>query len=149
MFDWINGSIDHIIFALITPGIVIGALMMFLQTLLPTPLIQWKMPLLIGGLCLVLFFTYEAGRSEEVEDVEQKNNAVLIEYYRNQEKKYVLVDKVITKYVDKVKVVERIKEVPVNVYVDKIADERCVIDSKTSDNIRTLWNNAADGQLPN
>ena len=54
----------------------------------------------------------------------------------------------VTKYVDRIRVVEKIKEVKVIEYVSKEADAKCVIGVDTSDNIRLLLNNAAKGIVP-
>lgn len=51
-------------------------------------------------------------------------------------------------YVEKIKYVDRWKEVKTNVYVTKTDDEKCVIDPGTRKSIRMLYNDSIEGRLP-
>jgi hypothetical protein len=145
IFSWFT---NELIYSLIVPGIGIGVVLLLIAEFVPDWLKQYRIQAQLLGLIICIFFTFQSGREHEFDNqklvlAEQK---ALVEQYKTKSGEVTI--EVQTKYVDKIKYVERIKEVPVNVYVTKEADAKCVIDPVTSDGIRLLLDSSIAGQLP-
>lgn len=139
---------NNVIYPLIVPGLMSGALAIIVSVFIPNVLAQYKLPILASGIVAVLFFTFYAGKySEEskynIAQAEQKaENARL-----NAKSKEINQD-VVIQYVDRIKYVTKWKEIPINVYIPKEADSKCVIDPSTGDYIRMLISTSIKGELP-
>lgn len=148
MLELLKMFSSDMLFTLIVPGIFVGIALLLAGKFLPDVFVQYKLPATLAGLALCIFFVFQSGRYNEyskwkLEDAKQQVEIALL-----RAKSAEVNVEVVTKYVDKIKYVEKIKEVPVNVYVDKEADLRCVINPNTSDNIRMLINSSLEGKLP-
>lgn len=148
MFAFINEFINNIVFALIVPGILTGIVCVVAGSFLPTFLSKYKLLLQLLGLGLILFFVFQGGRSSENSKWKQKELEYQVEIAALQVKSANINTKIIIKYVDRIKIVEKIKEVPTIVYVDPAADAACVINKDTDKKIKNLLDNAATGKLP-
>lgn len=149
MFNWIMNFINEILFSLIIPCILLGAAMIFGSKFIPSLLPQYKLPLQIGGLVLVIFFVFQYGREWEFDKqkIQREADKLLIETLSTKSKDSgVKIQKI---YVEKIRYVDKIKEVPVIEYVDKEADGKCVIEPSVGIGIAKLLNAAAAGKLPN
>lgn len=148
MIEMFRVMFSDALFAFVVPGLVIGSLSIFIGACLPSLLNKYKLVLIVSGVLVVLFFTFHAGRHREVIKYEQKIliQKVLIAELKTKSAK--IETKVITEYVDKIKFVEKIKEVKTNVYVTQKDDSACVISADASADISRLLNSAGRGQLP-
>lgn len=133
--------------ALIVPGIALGiACIVAGYTVLRFTV--YKLPITIAGLCLMIFFIYQYGRYNEI----TKNKIIVaalqmkLAEFREQASEVTI--ETVIKYVDRIKYVQKIKEVPVKVYITSESNDKCVIDSTTSNNIRMLLNSSNSGQVP-
>jgi hypothetical protein len=149
MFSFIASFFNSILFHLIIPGISFGILLIIASTFIPPVFMAYKIPAQLLGLVLIVFFVFQAGRYNEVNKEEK---AVLVNNVKVAEKA-VASEKINTvatiQYVDRIKIVEKIKEVPTNVYVTQKADIQCPIDLNTSVDIAKLLNSAIRGTVPN
>lgn len=114
----------------------------------PSTWLKYKIPLYILGLGLIIFFIFQSGKSSENAKWKQKELEYQVEIAALQVESAKINTEIVVKYVDKIKIVEKIKEVPVIEYVDRVADAACVITDDTANKIRNLLNNAAIGKLP-
>jgi len=148
MFEIIRIFLSDALFTLIVPGIALGLLAITISFFIPLSFIVYKVPLQIGGLILVMFFVFQSGRNTE--SVKYKTQALKDKVLISElsAKSSQITTDTIVKYVDRVKVVEKIKEVPVNVYVTKETDSKCVIDAVSSNSIARLLNAASEGRVP-
>lgn len=110
-------SFEQLIYALIIPGMIVGLVMVTLSLFLPS--FQYKIPTLIGGVIIILFFTYHTGKQTteakyKLKEIEQ----ALVIAKLEAESAYVTTEATIV-YVDKIKIVEKIKTEFRTVYVDK------------------------------
>ena len=129
-------------------GIIIGCGLVLVSLIMPAAFYQYSVVSLIGGVLLIALCFFQYGRLVEVEKYEKQtliNNAHIAEL----ETKSAVVDtKIITEYVDKIKYVDRIKEIKTDVYITKEDDSGCVISASTSDSITRMLNDASKGILP-
>lgn len=148
MFDILKILISDAIFAMIVPGIFLGVLCILGASYIPLVFSQYKIPIQVGGLILVIFFVFQSGRYSE--SIKYKEQALLdkVEISALKAKSSEITTETIIKYVDRIKIIDKIKEVPVNVYVTKEADSKCVIDRTTSSNLTRLLNAASEGRVP-
>ena len=65
-----------------------------------------------------------------------------------QTKSAIIETKIVTEYVDRIKIVDQIKATKTKIYVTKNDDSACVISLSTSDAIAKLLNSATDGKVP-
>jgi hypothetical protein len=125
-----------------------GVMAIIVSIFIPSLLSQYKLPLLAGGIVVVLFFTFYAGKySEESKNAIQQAEMKAENSKLNAKSKEIN-QEVVVKYVDKIKYVTKWKEVPINVYVPVKADAQCIIDSSTASNIRMLYTNSIKGDFP-
>lgn len=136
------------LFAFVVPGMALGSISVFVGVCLPSILNKYKVVLIVLGALVVIFFTFHAGRHREVIKYEQRIliQKVLIAELKTKSAK--IETKIITEYVDKVKFVEKIKEVKTNVYITQKDDSACVISAGASSDLARLLNSAGRGQLP-
>lgn len=148
MFDILKILISDAIFAMIVPGIFLGVLCILGASYIPLVFSQYKIPIQVGGLILVIFFVFQSGRYSE--SIKYKEQALLdkVEISALKAKSSEITTETIIKYVDRIKIIDKIKEVPVNVYVTKEADSKCVIDATDFNNITKLLNSTASGGIP-
>lgn len=148
MLDLLKLATSELLFTLIVPGLFAGFGLLLAGKFLPDLFSQYKLPATLAGALLVLLFTFEAGRYHEVSanalQIAQLNAQVAELKAKTAE----VTVETVTKYVDKIKYVDRWKEVPVNVYIPKEADARCIINPDTASNIRMLYNSSNEGILP-
>jgi hypothetical protein len=148
MFAMLQILISDAVFAMIVPGISLGILSIIASIFIPPLFSKYKIPLQLGGLILIIFFVFQSGRYSE--SIKYKEQSLLdkVEISALKAKSAEINTETVIQYVDKIKIVEKIKEVKVNVYVTKEADSMCVIDPATGANITRLLNAAAVGKLP-
>jgi hypothetical protein len=148
IINWIMNLINEFLFVLIWPCILIGVSAIAAAKFVPNFLPQYKLPMQIGGLVLVLFFLFQAGREWEYDKykVQREADKVLIEKLSAESK--AASGKIKIQYVEKIKYVDKIKNIPVIEYVDKEADKQCVISPAVGTDIARLLNAAATGKLP-
>jgi hypothetical protein len=143
MFNFIS----NIVFSLIIPGISAGVILIVLSIFIPF-FGTYKYPMRIFGAVLIVFFVFQSGRQTEIRIYTAKEIRTQLEIAELNIKSANITTKTVIQYVDKVKIVERIKEVPINVYVKSTDDKACVISPVASDNIVRLLNAASQGKLP-
>lgn len=138
----------NIIYPLIIPGLMAGAIAIIISVFIPTFLAQYKIPLLLGGIVAVLFFTFYGGKySEESKhklEVAELNAEIAI--YKG--KSIQVTHEVEIKYIDRVTEIEKIKVEYQNVYVDRFVtkedDAKCTINT----GFVRLHDSSAKGELP-
>ena len=144
MFDILKILISDSVYAMIMPGIFLGILLLIVGSYIPTIFSQYKLPAQLSGVVLVLFFVFQAGRYHEHVAVKEQTlvNEVATQAFNAAagEVKY----KTVVEYKDKIKVVEKIKEIPIHIYVPGPADKSCKID-ELAPNLRKLIDSAAEG----
>lgn len=148
MIDLLKMFTDNALFALVVPGIFFGVLMLLASAFIPDIFKQYKIPAQLTGIFLVLFFTYQGGRYSEYTTWKTKELELAAEIALYKSKSSEITVTTVTKYVDRIKEVEKIKEVPIYVYVPSKADAACIIDDATSDSIRLLFNSTIKGKFP-
>lgn len=148
MFGFIGNFFSELLFNLIIPGLGLGVLSLILSIFVPASLSQYKIPLQLGGLVLVIFFVFTAGRFSEHKKYEAEAAALRFEIAEQTAQANRISTDVIVQYVDKIKIVEKIKMEKVYVYVDKEADIACRIDPSTAGRVRLLLDSSAKGQVP-
>jgi hypothetical protein len=140
--------VGNFIYPLIIPGFLAGCIAILLSVFMPSLLTIYKMPVMLGGILLVLFFTFYGGKYTQEQSYKIENAELIakVAEYKTESGKVTTV--VETKYVDKVRVIEKIKIQYKDVYVDKFItkedDDRCVINN----GFVVLHNQAASGNLP-
>ena len=109
---------------------------------------QYKIAAVIAGITLVLAMTFQGGRTYEINKYEKQSliDKALIEEL--QTKSAIVNTKIVTEYIEKIKYVDRIKEVKTNVYITKKDDSACVISPSTSSDIARMLNSASKGKIP-
>lgn len=148
MLDLLKLFLSDALFALVVPGIFVGFGLLVVAQFVPDILKQYKVPAQLGGIVLILFFTFQAGRYNEYTKWRLDQSVMQSEIAMYKSNATEISETVLTKYVDKIRYVEKIKEVPVNVYIPEKADQLCYISPVTSTNIRMFLNSAAEGKLP-
>lgn len=148
MFGFIGNFFSELLFNLIIPGLGLGILSLILSIFVPTSLSQYKIPLQLGGLVLVIFFVFTAGRFSEHKKYEAEAAQLRFEIAEQTAMANRISTDVIVQYVDRIKIVEKIKEVKVITYVTQEDDVACRIDPSTASRIRMLLNTSAKGQVP-
>lgn len=148
MFSFISDFFNNLLFSLIIPGLGIGVCSLLFSIFIPSTLAIYKIPAQILGIVLCVFFLFTAGRFSE----HKKHEAAVAEFRLELASKEALANKISTKtliqFIDRIKVVEKIKEVPTYVYVTKENDAACRIDPDTASRIRMLLDSAAKGKVP-
>jgi hypothetical protein len=152
MITWITNFFQEALFALIIPGLGFGVLLLMCQIFIPTTWMQYKLPLQVAGVVLVLFFTFQSGRYNEYSAWKQKDLVAQKEISDLKEKLATESGKItvntVTKYVDRIKYVTQWKEVQIEKFITKDADNKCIIDPDTAAKLRVLFAASAKGQLP-
>jgi hypothetical protein len=108
-----------IIYPLIIPGLVIGIIMVLCGMLIPR-FVGIKLPLTAGGLLVIVFFVFFAGSHSESIKWKEEVARQQLEISRLNVASGESTIKTVTQYVDRVKIVEKVRKEFVNVYVDKI-----------------------------
>lgn len=139
---------NEILFSLILPGIGLGLFAMLGSKFIPTLLPQYKLPLEIGGLVLVVFFVFQAGREHEYDKTKAKIEEDKALIKKLGEETDELNRQLKSKFAVKTKIVKEIKNVPTIIYVPKEADTKCVIEPNVASDIAGLLNSAVEGKLP-
>ena len=148
MFGFVSNFFSDLLFNLIIPGMGLGLLCIIVSFFIPSTLAIYKIPLQIGGLVLVVFFVFTAGRFSEHKKYEAEAAELRMEIATQTALANRISTDVMVQYVDKVKVVTQIKEVKVTEYVNSQDDQACRIDNDTAIRIRLLLDNAAKGSVP-
>ena len=148
MFSFITVFFTDLLFNLIIPGIGLGVLSLILSIFIPSTFAQYKIPLQVFGVVVFVFFMFTAGRLSEHKKYEAEAAALRLEIAVQTGLANAISTDVLVKYVDKIKIVEKIKEVKVIEYVTKEDDNACRIDPTTADRIRMLLDSSAKGQVP-
>jgi len=145
MFDFFANFLNNFLFTMIIPGIMAGIALILCAGFLP---LVYKIPAQVLGLVLVVFFVFQSGRYFEVNKAEKAKleNALKVEKIEKAGEK--INTETVIRYVDRVKIVEKIKEVKTNVYVTKETDNACVLDLGASRDIARLLNDSARGVVP-
>ena len=99
----------NIVYAFITPGLFLGAALVLFSKFIPASLIQFKIPALLSGVLLVLFFTFYSGKysEESRQRLQQAEAQAEIQALKAQSAE--LSVQTVTKYIDRVKVIEKEK----------------------------------------
>jgi hypothetical protein len=138
----------HLIYPLIIPGFLAGIISIIVSIFVPTFFPQYKYILQAVGAVLILVSTFMGGhwfaeRSIAIERAEvQAENARLA----SKSTEATLTSTI--QYIEKIKYVDRWKEVKTNVYITSEADQKCVIDPATRKSIRMLYNGSIQGLVP-
>lgn len=139
---------NNVIYPLIVPGLMAGTIAIIVSVFIPTFLSAYKLPVLLGGIVCVLFFTFYAGKYSEESKYAIEQAELKAENARLNAKSKEITQEVVVKYIDKIKYVTKWKEVPINVYVPAKADAKCIIDPDVSGSIRMLFTNSIKGDFP-
>lgn len=136
------------IYPLIVPGFMAGVLAIIVSVFIPTFLAKYKIPMLLGGIAAVLFFTFYGGKySESSKYALEKAHAELdIEYYRGLSNN--VSTEVVIKYIDRIKTVETIKIQYKDVYVDRFISVKDDAACDINTGFVRLHDSAAKGDLP-
>lgn len=148
MFSFIGIFFTDLLFNLIIPGIGLGLLSLIISIFIPSTFAQYKIPLQVFGVVVFVFFMFTAGRLSEHKKYEAEAAALRLEIAVQTGLANAISTDVLVKYVDKIKIVEKIKEVPVETYVTSTDDAACKIDGPAAVRIRSLLDSAAKGQVP-
>lgn len=148
MIEIFTAIFSNALFSFVVPGIVIGLISIIVGFLLDSVLNKYKIVLILAGFLVVLFFTFQAGRHIEVVKYENQVNIqkAIISDLKVEAAK--IETKIVTEYIEKIKFVDKIKEVKTNVYVTQKDDSACVISAGASADIARLLNSASRGELP-
>jgi hypothetical protein len=138
---------SEVLFTLIVPGIFMGFVMLVGASFIPDIFKQYQLPAKLMGIVLILFFTFQSGRYNEVSKSKLATAELKAEIAALKGKRAEVTTEVVYKYIDRIKVITETKEVPVYVYVTSEADAKCVIDTFTSNNIRMLLNDSNKGLI--
>ena len=148
MLDFLfNFLTNNIIFPLIIPGMVIGSLLIIGSFVLPDILSKYKIAICAIGIIILLFFVFYSGKqsSEVKSQIEIVKKDLQISQLTTKAAEVTI--QVVTKYVDKVRVVEKIKTEYVN--VEKVITPD--IDRKYGNvpyGLVRLFNSAAIARIP-
>lgn len=147
MFDILKILISDAVFAMIVPGISLGVMCIIVSVFIPPVFQQYRIPLRVGGLILIVFFIFQSGRYSEAIKYKQKalEDAVEIQFYRAKSNEVSV--EVITEFVEKTKNVDRWRDVYVDRWIPQTADEKCRI-NEIAPNFRELHDAAAKGLTP-
>lgn len=148
MLELLRIFTSDLLFTLIVPGIFAGLMLIMSAWFLPKIFAEYKIPAAILGLFLVLFFTFQSGRYQEVSKAEILINKQKAEIAVLQAKSSEVTIKTVVEYVDRIKYVDRLKEVPIEIYVTPKADSQCIIDDTTDRSIRVLYAASIKGIVP-
>lgn len=148
MVNYLSMFFSELIFAFIWPGILAGLILIVVSIFIPSIFATYKIPMQLLGCLLVIFFIFQSGRYSEFRKYKEEIAAANLEIATLTADANKISTEAVIKYVDKIKIVTKIKEIPTTIFVTKEADQKCVIDTTTSDNIKTLLNAAAIGQVP-
>lgn len=143
----IYNFISSILFTLIIPGILLGILLTFISIFIAS-LNPYKYILQIIGTSLIIFFALQYGREYEIDKYTKTEAKYKLEIAELAVKSANITTNTVIEYVDRIKIVDRIKEVPINVYINSTDDKMCNISTATSGNIIRLLNSASQGKLP-
>lgn len=144
----ISGLTSSLIYPSIVPGIVIGLFMIIFGALAPR-FAGSKLPLTIGGLVIILFFVFFAGKATESTKWKAEVDRQQLEIATLNSASKDVSAEIVVKYVDRIKIVEKVRKELVNVYVDKIITEK--IDSSTGNMPNAfvrLHDDAVKGVIP-
>ena len=144
----IESFFSHLVFSFIYPGIILGVILLIASYFIPTILDQYKILMRTLGLVLVLFFVFQDGRMIESEKYEKQLAAGELQIAEMEKKSAKVDTQIVTEYVDRIKYVDKIKEIKTNVYVTEKDDSACSISSSSSSTISRLLNSASQGRLP-
>lgn len=144
MFDFIQNFIYNAALYFV----IIGVLVSIFANFIPDVFVQYKVPAIILGIVLCLFGTFQLGKKSVHDQVALETVQAQIKTQETLVKSEQINTESVIKYQDKIQYVDRIKEIPVEVYVNKAKDEKCSIDSATAANIRLLLNSSHQGRLP-
>ena len=120
---------EWLFYLLTVVGILCILLIFSIGALIP---IQYKMPIVYLSICSMCFGMFMAGASSNESHWVEKVNQMEVKVAKQEVAAAELTTEVITKYVDRVKIVEGktreiIKKVPV--YITKESDDKCVINN--------------------
>jgi hypothetical protein len=150
MFSFLTSFVsftDQFIYALIVPGVIAGLALIAASLFLPS--FAYKVPALLIGVITVLFFTYYSGKQTsdakwKIKEAEHAMQVAVLEARASE-----ITTETVVMYVDRVKVVEKIRTEFKTIYVDKFITPE--IDAKFGDlphSFRLLHDYAAQGILP-
>jgi hypothetical protein len=145
MLSWLTATF---LFPFIWPGLLTGVVLLIASKLLPPLFAQQKIAFLLAGFVLVLGFTFLAGKESEYSSHLIAIAETNAENARLSKKSADISTAAAIQYVEKIKYVDRWKEVKVDRYVTKDADNACVISDTTAANISGLYNDSIKGRVP-
>lgn len=148
MFSFLTNFFNAFAFSLIIPGIMAGIGLMIVSTFLPSVLAKYKIAAQVLGLILVVFFVFQTGRYVEVNKAVKVELKAQVKDAERETKSEKVNTETVIRYVDRVKVVEKIREVKTNVYVTQETDRACVIGVGPSADIAILLNDSVRGIVP-
>ena len=111
LFELLTGNM---LYAFIGPGLLAGCSLMVVGKLLPNSLVQFKIPSILLGLFLTVFFIFYAGKYTEeskwkLREAEQLAAIQLLKANTSE-----VTVQIVTKYVDRVKLIEKEKLIYAN-----------------------------------
>lgn len=139
---------NEILFALILPGIGLGLFAILGSKFIPKLLPQYRLPVEIFGLILVVFFIFQSGREHEYNKSKTQRIADKLKIDTLTEETLRVNAQLSKDFNKKTENVKGIKNEPTIIYVPKEADNKCVIEPTVSTNITRLLNSALEGKLP-
>ena len=139
---------NEILFSLVLPGIGIGLFAMLGSKFIPRLLPQYKLPVEIFGLILVVFFVFQAGREHEYDKAKSQRIADKLQIDTLTAETLRVNAQLSKNFIKKTGNVKGIKSEPTIIYVPKEADGKCIIEPTVSADITGLLNSAIEGKLP-
>lgn len=148
MIQYIYNFFTELVFSLIIPGIGLGIFAIIASNFVPSLLPQYKLPLQIGGLILVIFFIFQYGREWEYDKAKVKRVEDKLQIDKLTEETLRVNKQLSDDFSVRTKNVKAIKNEPTIIYVNKEADNKCIIEPNVALDITGLLNSAIEGKLP-
>jgi hypothetical protein len=126
----------------------LGLFAIFGSKFIPKLLPQYKLPVEIFGLILVVFFVFQSGREHEYDKAKSQRIADKLQIDTLTAETLRVNTQLSENFIKKTVNVKGIKNEQTIIYVPKEADSKCIIEPTVSVDIARLLNSAIEGKLP-
>lgn len=138
----------NIIYPFIIPGLMAGTIAIIVSVFMPSILAAYKIPVLLGGIALVLFFTFYGGKYSEQSRYELEKAQLETQLAIYKGKTAEVTHEVVIKYVDRIKEVQKIKVEYQDVYVDRFITQESDAKCSINNGFVRLHDASSKGELP-
>lgn len=139
--------IDSILLKFVWEGLTIGIAILLFYFVIPDNFFKAKLSTVVIGCALTTFFIFYAGRSIEIDKFEKIVLKQEIELAELRERSKEVTVKIITKYVDKIKVIQK-ERVVYATKTNEILNTEIVNNYPVPNGFVRLHNSAAEGTIP-